>query len=67
MIDSVDVKSLRSRLGWSQRRLAERLGVHHTTVSRMEAGQKPHGSTMKILRELAAQPAARAPSDEAGE
>lgn len=35
------LKSLRVRLGWSQQRLAERLGVTRNTVTRWEMGLYP--------------------------
>jgi len=38
---STDLKSLRARLGWSQSRLAERLGVTRNTVNRWEMGLHP--------------------------
>lgn len=45
--------------------MAERLGVSPSVVSRIESGQKPHGSTLKILQELAAQPRAQVPTEPA--
>lgn len=38
--DSRQLKSLRKRLGWSQARLAEALGVHPMTVSKWERGEQ---------------------------
>lgn len=35
------LQRLRERLGWSQERLAEALGVHPMTVSRWERGALP--------------------------
>jgi transcriptional regulator with XRE-family HTH domain len=52
MNDVIDVKSLRESLGWTQERLAEELGLDRSTVSRLEAGQEPHGSTGILLRRL---------------
>lgn len=40
-VTPADLKSLRARLGWSQSRLAERLGVTRNTVNRWEMGLHP--------------------------
>lgn len=34
-----NVRLLRNRKGWSQRELAERIGVHRHTILRVEAGR----------------------------
>lgn len=36
-----ELRTARQRLGWSQSRLAEALGVHWTTVWRWEHGRSP--------------------------
>ncbi|ORE90669.1 hypothetical protein ATO13_22156 [Stappia sp. 22II-S9-Z10] len=47
-----DVKALRTRLGWSQKQLAEYLGVRQPTVFRIENGQNPSGPVAKLLEQL---------------
>lgn len=45
------IKALRSRLGWTQRELAEALGYDHTrSVSEIEGGRRnPSGSASVLL------------------
>lgn len=38
-MSSVNVKAWRRRIGWSQARLAQALGVHPMTVSKWERGE----------------------------
>ena len=38
---SQDLKKVRNERGWSLRRLADHLGIHHSYVSLMENGRKP--------------------------
>jgi transcriptional regulator with XRE-family HTH domain len=38
---ATQLQRLRKRLGWSQERLAEALGVHPMTVSKWERGAQP--------------------------
>ena len=62
-----DVRDLRKRLGWTQRRFAEQLHVTPLTVLRWEAGQSaPRPLALSKLRELeqelAAAEAGRAPT-----
>ena len=48
-----DVRDLRKRLGWTQRRFAEQLHVTPLTVLRWEAGQSaPRPLALAKLREL---------------
>lgn len=67
MVDSIDLKALRLRLGWSQARMAEILGLDRSGVSRMETGASGiKGPTRKLLEQLAAEETAgRAPADSA--
>lgn len=60
-----DVKALREKLGWSQEKLAEYLGVKQPTVWRMENGARILGPTKTVLEQLAANPPAPAPAPEA--
>jgi len=51
------MKRLRDRMGWSQRQLAEFLGVEQATVSRIERGEwEPSGPVLKLLGLLAGPP-----------
>ncbi|MBY5763604.1 helix-turn-helix domain-containing protein [Rhizobium leguminosarum] len=47
-----DIRSLREKLGWTQDRLAEYLGVDRSSVSRMENGQPPSGPVERLLSVL---------------
>lgn len=50
---STDLKRLRARLGWSQQRLADTLGVTRNTVNRWEMGLHPiPPMAVKLLRTL---------------
>jgi transcriptional regulator with XRE-family HTH domain len=57
MTKRLDIKALRKRLKWSQLQLAEYLGLDRSAVSRMENGQEPKGPTLRLLEQLAEQPA----------
>jgi len=48
----IDIKTLRSRLGWTQGQLADFLGLDRSAISRMESGQAPKGPTRKLLIQL---------------
>ena len=48
----LDVKSIRSKLGWTQQDLADYLGVDRSTISRMEVRRKFRGPTARILHGL---------------
>lgn len=53
MEDIIDIRSLRHRLGWSQDRLAQHLGVDRSSVSRMEREKQPlRGPVAKLLEQL---------------
>lgn len=67
MVDSIDLKALRVRLGWSQAKMAEALGLDRSGVSRMETGASGiKGPTRKLLEQLAAEGVAgQAPADSA--
>lgn len=55
MDDAIDILTLRKRLGWSQDRLAQHLGVDRSSVSRMEREKQPlSGPVAKLLDHLAA-------------
>lgn len=47
-----DIRDLRSRLQWKRSELANYLGLDLSTVSRLENGQAPQGSTFRLLRML---------------
>jgi putative transcriptional regulator len=50
---SKEIKALRDRLGWSQERLAQEMGVSFTTVNRWETGKcKPSQLAEAWMREL---------------
>ena len=47
------IKALRAHLGWSQQKLAKRIGVNPSTVRQWEKGQtEPHGAALKALESL---------------
>ena len=55
-----DLKTFRARLGWSEQRLAERLGVDRNTVIRWELGLHPISPMAgKLLRTLRPAPASQ--------
>ncbi len=52
---------MRTRLGWSQERLARELGVSFSTVSRWERGDgEPSPMAVRLLQELSRQAASEA-------
>jgi DNA-binding XRE family transcriptional regulator len=51
MAKKFDVKRLRERLNLTQEGLAERLGVHQSTIARIEAGQMVPSKPVQILLE----------------
>lgn len=56
---SVDVKSVRLRLGKSQTEFARMIGVSVSTLQNWEQGRRrPHGPARALLRVAAANPAA---------
>jgi transcriptional regulator with XRE-family HTH domain len=59
MSEAIDIRSLRDRLGWTQERLAQELGLDRSSVSRMETGQSPKGPTAKLLKMIAEIPPGR--------
>lgn len=60
--DHIDIRSLRYRLGWSQKQLADYLGLDRSSVSRMENDQEPKGPTKRLLQALAAQAQSEQPA-----
>jgi len=53
MIQKYDVARLRSRMGLSQEKFAERLGVSVSCVGKWETGQhKPRGLSLRALARL---------------
>lgn len=48
----IDIRDLRSRLKWKRSDLAKYLGLDLSTVSRLENGQAPNGSTNRLLQLL---------------
>ena len=53
MEQTIDIKALRERLNWTQHDMARELGLDRSSISRMERGQRPKGSTRKLLERLA--------------
>jgi len=47
-----EILTFRERMGWSQRVLANRLGVDVGTVSRWERGANPSSSTWRLFSNL---------------
>ena len=47
-----EIRALRIKLGLLQRELADQLGVSTRTVQGWENGRKPHGSAIKLMRDL---------------
>jgi transcriptional regulator with XRE-family HTH domain len=44
------LRELRLQRGWSQERLADRAGIHHTAVGRLERGMRePRAATIQRL------------------
>lgn len=57
------IRALRSRLGWTQKDLAERIEVHSVTISRWESDlNEPHGLAIKQLEQLEQEPITKADS-----
>ena len=52
MLTSGQIRAARALLRWSSRQLAQRSGVHMTTVQRMERGNGPVGGTIKTLAKI---------------
>jgi len=47
------IKALRAHLGWSQQKLAQKVGVNPSTVRQWETGQmEAHGAALKALESL---------------
>ncbi len=52
-MDRKKIIRLRERRGWDQKQLADYLGVHRTTVNRLENGKVvPKGAVAKMLMAL---------------
>ena len=49
MLSSEQIRAARALLRWSARQLAEKSGVHPTTVQRLENGNGSPGGTVKTL------------------
>lgn len=49
-----DLRTLRLKLGMTQKAMADKLGVSYATYSRYELGKWPLNKTVKILREALA-------------
>lgn len=47
-----DIKAIRAKLGWTQQRMAQELGVDRASVSRMESGQRISGPVSRLLISL---------------
>ena len=48
----LDIKTIREGLKWTQEQMADHLGLDRSSVSRMENGQPPKGSTKRLLQGL---------------
>jgi len=48
-ISAPDLKDIRNRLGWSQQKLADALGIDRSNVSRIEAGVQRASRPVRIL------------------
>lgn len=47
-----DIQSIRKALGLSQSEMADRLGLHQTTISRFERGELPTDKRTLLAAEL---------------
>ena len=52
MLVSEQLRAARALLGWSARELAERAGLHITTVQRMETGSGPVNGNIRSMRRI---------------
>lgn len=52
MLVSEQIRAARALLGWSARELAERAGLHITTVQRMETGRGPVSGNIRSIRRI---------------
>lgn len=55
MARKINIPALRKRLNLSQAGLAELLGVHQTTIMRIEGGRPPSKPVLKLLEQIASQ------------
>lgn len=54
-MDGAELRRIRERIGWTQRRLAEELGVAENTVARWERDEiGMRESTERLIRRVAA-------------
>ncbi len=52
-MDAKEIQALRKRLGWTQKRLVEELGVQRNTVALWEMGRRqPSRMALQFLRRL---------------
>lgn len=56
IMNDIDIKKIREKLGISQEALAEMLGVHPRTIQNWESGSKIPNSKHAILRDLILKP-----------
>lgn len=52
MLVSEQIRAARALLGWSARELAERTGLHITTVQRLESGSGPISGNIRSIRRI---------------
>ena len=52
MLVCEQIRAARALLGWSARELAERSGLHITTVQRMETGSGPISGNIRSIRRI---------------
>ncbi len=52
MLISEQIRAARALLGWSARELADRTGLHSTTVQRMEAGSGLVNGNIRSIRRI---------------
>ena len=49
MMTGKQLRSIRKRLGWTQREFAEKLGIHPNTLARQERGESGIGGSVERL------------------
>ena len=52
MLFSEQIRAARALLGWSARELADRAGLHITTIQRMENGHGPISGNIRTIRRI---------------
>jgi DNA-binding XRE family transcriptional regulator len=52
VLDDADLRAWRARMGWTQARAAEELGIHLHTLKNMDGGQRSPSRTLLLLASL---------------